>query len=519
MKSDSLAPTAHVEQQQASISQPTQLAGVDEAIFVDARPEAMTQQRLQAMAKNSPQTRQMKAMQAQINTGSYGNSGVIQCALWTSAEFTTATTFEKTFSTDPRERKSIVVIDNALKAVHDNLVPAGRIGLLQDLVQAIDEYLELKVLGKKHTTPFEWRGKADASNERIDPTLTLKQQVLDELRGGRNVVHGINWDLHDEMVQATSDLARLKTLVSQRFGIAVADIGAVPIGGTKVGGTGKVTTAHDWTLKGLKRAYQALTSLPLSHAEANASLGKFQRYEGGGGYFAENSATVAIGSRDDRLEDNYAGGTAVGVAGSNSFEWTVRHEIGHAVADKVGAVAGYCATDPGGHWTDYGHNREVDFVEEVFACSNGIVHAILAEGVAAGMMRYTAAQVAQKEITMDDAIATIMNYVPSLPINNAVTAQQIAADPGWAVLNGNLEAVWSGGARLVVGGRGFVKSSERGFASFQDASFARKVSAYQFRSPHEWFAEAYAAYHDPRFAPGTLLAGDPATRAHIAAVV
>ncbi len=377
----------------------------------------------------------------------------------------------------------------------------------------------MKILGEKHTSPFEWRGLADASNQRIDPVLTLKQQVLEELRGGRNIVQGINWDRHDEMVQATSDLARLKTLVSQRFGIAVADIGAVPVGGYQVGATDKVATANDWTVKGLKRAYQALTSLPLSHTEANASFGKFQRYEGGGGYFAGNSATVAIGSRDNSLASTIAEGTSVGVAGANALDWTVRHEIGHAVADKVGAVAGYCATDPGGHWIDYGHHQEVNFVAEVFSCSNDRVHAILAEGIAAGAMKHSAAQVAKKEITIEDAIATIMNYVPHLEINKAVTAGEVRADPGWRVLTGDLEAIWSGGERLVVGGRGFVKSSERGFASFLEASFSRKVSAYQFRSPHEWFAEAYAAYHDPRFAKGTLLAGDPTTKDHIASLV
>lgn len=505
----------HADKEPSQKSQPSEIeATTTISLFSDNRPSFAAQLAQQKIIHSGSQTQtfQRATSATHANTG----AAVIQAVLWTEDEFTNATTFNKTLSSEPRERKSIVPVDQALKAVHDNRDPLQRPGLLQTLIQRIDAYLEGKILGEKHTSPFEWRGSTDKSNQRIDPVLTLKNQVLEELRGGRNQVNGVNWDLHDQMVQNTDDLARLKVLVSQRFGLPVAEIGAVPVGGYQVGDTDKVVTPHDWTAKGLKRAYQALTGLPLSHTEANASFGKLLRYEGGGGYFSDPTATVAIGTKDSTLNNNFSGGTFVGVTGANSFDWTVRHEVGHAVADKVGAVDGYCATDNGGHWINYGHNQEVNFVAEVFQCSNGIVHAILNEGVAAGSMKNAIAQALKKEITKDQAIAEIMRFAPHLPVNHAVTALEIAADAGWGVITGNLEAVWQGGNRLTLGGRSFVKSSERGFASFRDANFANKVSAYQFRSPHEWFAEAYAAYHDPRAAKGTLLAVDPTTRGHIA---
>jgi hypothetical protein len=65
------------------------------------------------------------------------------------------------------------------------------------------------------------------------------------------------------------------------------------------------------------------------------------------------------------------------------------------------------------------------------------------------------------------------------------------------------------------GGRVYTYAS--GWKSYLTAARARRVSDYQFHTPSEWFAEAYAAYYEDPKKPGEALAKvDPVTAANIA---
>lgn len=65
-----------------------------------------------------------------------------------------------------------------------------------------------------------------------------------------------------------------------------------------------------------------------------------------------------------------------------------------------------------------------------------------------------------------------------------------------------------------VGTRAFLNDGGR-YYSYDAAARGRQVSNYQFRSPFEWVAEAYAAYYEPdvRGRGARLADRDPVTKA------
>ena len=68
-----------------------------------------------------------------------------------------------------------------------------------------------------------------------------------------------------------------------------------------------------------------------------------------------------------------------------------------------------------------------------------------------------------------------------------------------------------GGCRPTIGGRVYQDTKNGYWASYSYAARANQVSNYQFKSPGEWFAEAYATFYDPSGGQAALRGRDRAT--------
>jgi hypothetical protein len=288
-------------------------------------------------------------------------------------------------------------------------------------------------------------------------------------------------------------------------------------------------TGADWDARGLKRMYPALDTLPQAHVERNKWLIEMNRYQptsGISGWYSERSKESAIGYAATSDLDNDTENTAGDpLHGKNSFDATVRHEVGHAVDRQLGWSRGKGPEESArGGWHDFGTSKSgyvklvADMVEKSGAGLAALPTAAkkaavkdLAETAYKGGANLT--NLGDIQDWMEDAIQQAGEWDDLDP------AQQQAArnDPVITALSeGRHENnPWfepGGGVPL----NGYLYERSYGFTGwyrYEAAARARKVSEYQFRHPGEWFAEAYAAYYDPQPDRGATLAeSDPDTK-------
>ena len=272
----------------------------------------------------------------------------------------------------------------------------------------------------------------------------------------------------------------------------------------------------EWEELGLAQCWTVLEALPPAHVEGNPELLAWIRRAGsiGGSYGNEvtpnsaklryDPAVIATTKQKSTFDDNQDG-TITGderdpLHGVNRFNKVVRHEVGHAVDEQIGGVAGLClGNEAGGGWTDYAGDSGTAIDDMITASNAGIAKAPAAAKTA------IVAQI--KADAGADATLALAN-VQALAEYTAMTADEKAAVDGDPVFTALTEAVdnpWynhlpNGGTPL--SGRIFQKSYASQWTAYTLAARDRKVSQYQFRAPGEWFAEAYAAYYEPN-ADGT----------------
>jgi hypothetical protein len=188
------------------------------------------------------------------------------------------------------------------------------------------------------------------------------------------------------------------------------------------------------------------------------------------------------------------------------FDQTLRHEIGHAVDELLGASSTYCRTEAGGGWRALGGDEGV--VQELFSAT-GLAGA--SEEVQA-FIRY------RLEYETGVSIGDIREPVsePSLTAAQRAAMQRMIDMVNWGdgALAGQTPS-------MDIAGRVYTKHPVMGWHSYSRDARERQVSNYQFFAPAEWFAEAYAAYYDPSRQRGDRLvqAGDSATAQYFDRVV
>lgn len=276
-----------------------------------------------------------------------------------------------------------------------------------------------------------------------------------------------------------------------------------------------------FTKQGLTQMWTVCETLPPAHVENNPRLlnilrdqnnGPGNAYYAGPGTGGQGDILMGYGN-DGQLGQNVggnldnvyqAGGTAPGAPAVNMpmFNATLRHEIGHAVDSQLHVMDTWGAQEVAGGWTKYGSYTE--FVDAIIATSGGMSY-----GSATTNQQYRQAMIdavsAKPKITFSQA-CTNRGVTP--PASNPGGAVGVVWDPSTYADTGS---PWYNFNWVTIGGRNFQDSygsagSLYSFIAAQRSS--RMVTAYQWRAPGEWFAEAYQVYYSEQEAGvGTPVGG------------
>jgi len=197
------------------------------------------------------------------------------------------------------------------------------------------------------------------------------------------------------------------------------------------------------------------------------------------------------------------------------FAWVLRHEVGHAVDNKIGASRTYCKTAAGGSWEELGGAAAAAAtVLPVFlAASSNLIFELmdvgksLEEATAALSEAATDFMVTGTPIEEHSALSALSDGAKATVKSHPTTATLVAIRQGCYKADESTSLGFDGS-------RSFLKDPAKDeWYGFDTAARGRKVSRYQFRSPSEWFAEAYAAFYEPASKLGAKLGAiDPKTR-------
>ncbi|SDC13087.1 hypothetical protein [Actinokineospora iranica] len=203
-----------------------------------------------------------------------------------------------------------------------------------------------------------------------------------------------------------------------------------------------------------------------------------------------------------RGERHVMGGTSDALAHGNLVEWTVRHEVGHSVDLMVAWERDLAGEERFGGWRTYDNGLDLDEVAEAVLTRAGL-HTVNPAGhrqavtTLSGLLRPRSARenAAGNESRLHRFLA---RYQPHL--DAAAHAERSALVLRFVRLA--LAQPWTlddGGAPILdVDGRTFHVDHYDTWVSYSTAQRRQHaLSNYQFSTPREWFAEAYAAYYDP----------------------
>ncbi|WP_211245828.1 DUF4157 domain-containing protein [Actinomadura oligospora] len=174
------------------------------------------------------------------------------------------------------------------------------------------------------------------------------------------------------------------------------------------------------------------------------------------------------------------GGVSDVLANGNLVKWTLRHEIGHSVDRKVGWALHLSSRPEFGGWRREHRAGIVEalatrfgFAPEAFAAGTSLEPDALREHAANLDGHFAGCGLD------DERRGQVVGFV-----------RKALAQP-WMLNDG-------GRAHLEVGGRIYHVDHYDAWVSYEAAARGNAVSNYQFSTPDEWFAEAYAAYYDPK---------------------
>ncbi|MFH9655578.1 hypothetical protein ACH4MT_32375 [Streptomyces anulatus] len=198
------------------------------------------------------------------------------------------------------------------------------------------------------------------------------------------------------------------------------------------------------------------------------------------------------------------GGTSDVLANGNLVKWTLRHEIGHSVDKQAGWAQNLKHEPRFGGWEAYDSSRPVAIAILTEAGLDSQLdvtdryHMPLIDSVAVALDPEVARSTPERLKNLaagftdqDDQFKTRLDRV--------VEFGRLALAQPWTLTNG-------GGNTLAIGNRTYHVDHYGQWVSYLRAEREQHaVSNYQFSTPDEWFAEAYAAYHDPKPGPRARL--------------
>jgi hypothetical protein len=308
-------------------------------------------------------------------------------------------------------------------------------------------------------------------------------------------------------------------MISQDGGSAALDAMVTDLGGSAGNADAKMfvrsaigakygtqLTDNNLTSKYLPRLYDVLGKVPASHTRNNPRLKTIDRASRttliSDGSYDGDTNTIELNVTRTGLMDSIASFGArrflpdhnAGVReGGSVFDSLTLHEVGHAVDEQKGFMSGKLGNTRFGGW----QSHTVDEVADVIAAGKGLFTAF--PDVARPFLKEYLKAVLQKNANPRTAVASRADKPAdthacwrALPNHAAIKHAKAI------VLNGSSDGLWekkdAGASTYAIGTSVFQESYGGKWVSYALSARGAKVSDYQWRSPDEWFAEAYAAF-------------------------
>ena len=171
-----------------------------------------------------------------------------------------------------------------------------------------------------------------------------------------------------------------------------------------------------------------------------------------------------------------------GAADAPYFDFTVLHEVGHAVDDARNIMSGERGKDAG--WETPGTGTIAEKIAAKVGYDKGYIEKMLDDKASTPPKKPPKPPEGTRQADWDKARAEAEAWVRDIrvdrdPWDNAAVAKQRTTADGMVYHEG-YEGRWVG---------------------YRYAARAQGITGYQFRAPAEWFAELYAAYHMDKLNP------------------
>jgi len=307
------------------------------------------------------------------------------------------------------------------------------------------------------------------------------------------------------IVSESDDLATLTLAAETRFNVTV--------GRSRIPGR----PPADWDAAHLRETYLILDGLPDADVAGNQQLLSLGQFRQAATLDQTRKLTVAGVYQQGVTEL----GINVEADIDDDFRRVVTHETGHAVDKVLGWTTGLEPAKPErGGWNSYPFNRITCADDMITDAGAGLSkqlkpaeRADVDTEMAKAMDGRTAVQ------GLKDAVRGLA-WFPGLAADKR---KDVLADPSFDAIEVGLDMPYfrrpDGGEHL--GSHVYQQSYKPIWVRYEHQARARKVSDYQFRSPGEWFAEAYAYYYapDPRGKGTKLAEHDPDTKTYFDNVV
>ena len=362
--------------------------------------------------------------------------------------------------------------------------------------------------GNQATAHYLQRHPSHAEEEEVlrkpDPTAALIQRESKKKRKARmESKYGITLtgDLPESMLKKIDDILKLLPRSHTKGNDALKEI-------TGGGGIGGNASAYDSTNERLEINTPELpggSKMPTWLYLLLSKGMKLQRDLMDAGAMADFDIDAAKDTElglDNKGKRQVMAGVSDVLATGNLVSWTLRHETGHAVDQKIKFTSARAKLPQFGGWRTYDEQKPAEMKELATAF-------LLKAGFSAGQLDIP---------TKDTPIRTLREL-----LSERIASGELGIRPTWLhpfarvlgltkpeveqlfdALAKSMEIAtahpWTfsdGGGDLVkVGERMYHRDHYGTWVSYLAAERATALSNYQFSSPGEWFAEAYAAVYD-----------------------
>jgi Domain of unknown function (DUF4157) len=244
----------------------------------------------------------------------------------------------------------------------------------------------------------------------------------------------------------------------------------------------------EWQPDLLRQAYLTLDTLPEAHVARNKellTLGQFRKA-------ATSEGTITGGYLGREVALNVEAGDPHG---------TLIHEVGHAVDEEMGWRKGIEKSKPErGGWKVYEEKYD-DCANEMTDDSDGAIKKSLTKPQRDDVINEMTQAMLSRNVSGLDRDIRSLSWFSALP---AATKNAVLADRALRALQIGLKRPWfnaeDGGEKLGKGRDAHVYQDshypdDRWVRYLHNARSRMVPNPYQFRSPGEWFAEAYKFYY------------------------